>query len=407
MFYDAELRLLRDTFGKCHIQTLIIDSYAPLDKRLSIGLRIYFSGNMAPDISFAQLFPEAKDSTFYKITDALFCRHIFFRLPDISQETFLVIGPFLTMPPSPGDIMEWAEANNISPAKQQQIVQFYSNTPLLPENSHLFTMLDAFGERLWGTKHFTMEDIDWQRINSSVLADEIKISDEENTLFKMAVMEQRYAFENELMEAVSRGQSHKAELLLSHFSEISFEQRLADPIRNLKNYSIITNTLLRKAAEKGGVHPIYLDSLSSSFALRIEQLKTIEAAGELMIEIFRAYCRLVRKHSMKNYSPPVQKAITCIDADLSANLSLRSLAQMLNVSSSYLSTLFKKETGQTITDYINQRRVKYAMHLLETTKLQVQTIAQHCGIVDVHYFTKVFKRIAGMTPKEYRASLHG
>lgn len=218
-------------------------------------------------------------------------------------------------------------------------------------------------------------------------------------------MELRYSYENELMDAVTKGQSYKADMLLSSFSNISFEQRLSDPVRNIKNYCVIMNTLLRKAAEKGGVHPVYLDSASSVFAAKIEQFSSLNDVQPLMYEMFRSYCRLVRKHSMKDYSPPIQKAITYIDTDLTSNLSLSTISQALNISSSYLSTLFKKETGQTLTDYICQRRVNHAKHLLETTRLQVQTVAQHCGIMDVQYFSKIFKRITGKTPKEYRDSL--
>ena len=105
---------------------------------------------------------------------------------------------------------------------------------------------------------------------------------------------------------------------------------------------------------------------------------------------------------MKNYSPPVQKAILYIDADLTADLSLSALAGAQNISPSYLSSLFRQETGQTLTDHVNHKRIKQAMQLLSTTHLQVQTVAQHCGILDVHYFSKVFKKYAGQTPKQYR-----
>ena len=94
-----------------------------------------------------------------------------------------------------------------------------------------------------------------------------------------------------------------------------------------------------------------------------------------------------------------------IDGNLTENLTLRSLAENFNVSPSYLSSLFRKETGYTLTDYINRRRVRHAMHLLKTTRLQVQTVAQHCGMMDVQYFSKIFKKVAGMTPKEYRNSV--
>ena len=164
------------------------------------------------------------------------------------------------------------------------------------------------------------------------------------------------------------------------------------------------NTLLRKAAERGGVHPIYLDSISSTFAIKIEQLHYLEAIPKLTSDMFRDYCQMVRKHATKQYSPPIQKALLYIESHLSENLSLRTLADILSISSGYLSTLFRKETGQTLTDYINQKRIRHAMHLLKTTHLQVQTIAQHCGIMDVQYFSKIFKKIVGMTPKAYRDS---
>ena len=165
------------------------------------------------------------------------------------------------------------------------------------------------------------------------------------------------------------------------------------------------NTLLRKAAENGGVHPIYIDSISSSYAKRIEELSSTDGTGKFMVEIFRAYSNLVKNHSISKFSPAVQKTIVTVDSDLTADLSLNALSALNNVSAGYLSTLFKNETGQTLTEFVNRRRIKMAKKLLKTTNLQVQTIAQHCGILDVQYFTKLFKKYEGKTPKEYRASL--
>ena len=162
------------------------------------------------------------------------------------------------------------------------------------------------------------------------------------------------------------------------------------------------NTLLRKAAEQGGVHPVYLDRISSDFAQKIEQTTNIDEGSTLMVDMFRAYCRLVRKHSMKSYSPLVQKTILIIDSDLSADLTLSSLAEAQGVSAGYLATVFKKETAKTVSEYVRERRIKQASHLLRTTNLQIQTVALHCGILDVQYFSKLFKRECDMTPKEYR-----
>ena len=403
MFYEAELRILRDTFRKCRISTVIADLTKTLSEFPESQLHTRLTGAAEQDKPLGDYIPEVQPATVYRMRDHLGCRYIYLALPELPTDAILLIGPYLSEPLIQHQLMEWAESQGISPSQQSQVETYLHTLPLLQDNSHLFALLDAFAERLWGVNGYSSEEFDQDALTAlSMLTEKSASSSEEDTLLNIRNTELRYGFENEMMNAVAKGQVHQADRFLSNSNTFLFEQRVADPVRNAKNYCIIMNTLLRKAAERGGVHPMYLDTTSSSFASRIEQLHTLDPLPKLMTEMFRTYCRLVRKHSLKDYSPPVQKALTFIDANLAGNLNLRTLADILNVSSSYLSTLFKKETGQTVTEYINQRRIKHAKHLLETTRLQVQTIAQHCGIVDVQYFSRVFKRIAGMTPKEYR-----
>ena len=223
-----------------------------------------------------------------------------------------------------------------------------------------------------------------------------------DAFLSMKVLSDRYAGENRLMQAVAQGQIHKAELLISRFNMACIEKRTIDPIRNFKNYLIIANTIMRKAAEAGTVHPLHIDSLSTRFAQQIEQARTEETLRRLLNEMVRKYCLLVKNHSMKGYSLLIRKILVRIDSDLTADLSLKAQADFLEVNSSYLSTLFKKETGTTLTEYVNRKRIEHGIFLLNTTHMQIQTIAQCCGIPDVNYFTKTFKKIVGRTPKEYR-----
>ena len=228
------------------------------------------------------------------------------------------------------------------------------------------------------------------------------VTSPQDTLHNMEILEQRYRYENEMMCAVAQGAGQKAEQLIAALSPASMEKRTADPVRNIKNYGIIMNTLLRKAAENGGVHPFYLDKQSNDFARRIEQTNTVAAAQLLMRDMFRDYCHLVRTTATAHHSPAVQKALACIDADLSGDLNLHTLAEQQNLNAGYLSALFHKEVGETVTQYITRKRLQLAQHLLKTTQLQIQTVAQHCGISDVSYFTKLFKKYLGKTPREYR-----
>ena len=394
MSYHNELDFLISGFKKCRLDARVVACGVSATDNNTDELERLMSGAVPQAI----LSRAADNRTLYRFKDSFGLCYKYVRLDDM----LLVVGPYTTARFSESALLEIAERNGITLQKQRYLKEFYDAIPILEEGSHLFIMLDTFLERTWESPSFVIVDYDDSGALPSPISEDLREKDTRDVLVNMKAMEQRYSYENALIEAVSLGQIHKEGQLLAAFSAASFEKRLADSARNVKNYAIIMNTLLRKAAEQGGVHPVYLDKISSDFAQKIEQTANIDEGSTLMVDMFRAYCRLVRKHSMKNYSPLVQKTILIIDSDLSADLTLSSLAEAQGVSSGYLATLFKKETAKTVSEYVRERRVKLASHLLRTTNLQIQTVALHCGILDVQYFSKIFRRECGMTPKEYR-----
>lgn len=164
---------------------------------------------------------------------------------------------------------------------------------------------------------------------------------------------------------------------------------------------MILNTLLRKAIEQNAAHPFYMDKISSSYARRIEELPEISSV-EFSRQMVRDYCAYARRYSLKGYSPTVQQVINHIGLNLSEPHTLKSLAALCHITPSYLSALFRQETGTTLIDYINTQRVRRGAYLLETTNRSVAEIEEEMGILDVNYFAKVFKRTFGMTPTRYR-----
>ena len=401
MFYDSELRLLQKSLKKCHIQAYTIDPNAPVNEWVDQQILNLF-GVLNTNRSFYELFPSFADGTVYRLTDVFLCRYLFLNLPYSDTPTVLIIGPYLNVGVSQEMALEQAERMGVSPQNARDIEHFYSALPVVREENFLYSLISSFAECIWnGEDHYRFVDLDFEASPLLSMMTEHKRTDTE--ALDIALMEQRYDYENELMDAVAQGNVQKAEMMISGFSGVMFESRIPDRLRNLKNYCIVTNTLMRKAAESGGVHPVHLNQISSDFARRIEMLRTPDAATEFIGDMMKAYCRLVKRHSMKNISPLVQKAMVYIENDLTGDLSLSTVAQINNVSPGHLSGLFKKESGQTFTAYVNGRRIHRAKYLLRTTNLQVQTIAQHCGILDFHYFCRVFKNAVGVTPTEYRS----
>jgi two-component system sensor histidine kinase YesM len=85
-----------------------------------------------------------------------------------------------------------------------------------------------------------------------------------------------------------------------------------------------------------------------------------------------------------------------------SNLQREELAQMVYLSPGYLSRIFKKETGMSLSDYITRKRIVMAKQLLSKTNLSITAIAERVGLSYASYFTKLFKENVGMTPQEYR-----
>lgn len=407
MFYKNELAFLCDTFKKSRVRAFYATkSEFEAQVKRSFNDTLYSGGELLLANAVRHFPRDVSEGTMYRLTDGFGFSYIYLLLPACAEETLLLVGPYLSALPMPERILEIGEQNGISPKNQRYLEEYYATTPVLGEGDRLFLMLDAFCERIWKSPSFAIVDLNAHREGpASPLHDTAHLPALDDVLVSMKTMETRYAFENELTRAVERGQIQAEKQLLTAFSDKMFEKRVADPLRNAKNYCIIMNTLLRKAAERGGVHPVYVDKTSSAFALKIEQMASLSENGALMREMFRVYCRLVRKHTMKPYSLLVQKTILLIDSDLSADLSPSSLADAQGISLGYLSTVFKRETGKTVSEYIREKRMEHAAHLLGSTTLQIQTVALHCGILDVQYFSKLFKRHTGKTPKEYRETL--
>ncbi|MDD6319633.1 MAG: AraC family transcriptional regulator [Oscillospiraceae bacterium] len=221
-----------------------------------------------------------------------------------------------------------------------------------------------------------------------------------------AALEQRYALENTYMNAVTAGDTEAALAALDQCIRIDMGDWFTDALRNQKNNLIIFNTLLRKAAERADVHPYYLNILSTQYAYKIEDVSDLNAAVALSREMVLGYCDYVHRYSVRKYSPMVQKVVNYINFNIAAPLSLKTLSDEFFVNPSYLSRVFRQETGQTLTDYINAQRVQRAAYYLATTDSSVAMIAESVGVLDVNYFSKIFKKFQGSTPTQYRRDHH-
>ena len=108
-------------------------------------------------------------------------------------------------------------------------------------------------------------------------------------------------------------------------------------------------------------------------------------------------------HSKKKYSRLLEDAKTFIDENYKHDdMSLNTVAAQVNISPSYFSTIFSSEMGQTFVEYLTGVRLEKAKELLMCSTMRTAEIGYEVGYKDSHYFSYIFKKVVGCSPKEYR-----
>lgn len=318
----------------------------------------------------------------------------------------IVIGPYLLEDPAALVMQDILFDNHLSIWLLPILEQYYLSLPLIDNQqvNHISEFLAYLTENSQFTSQFnaTYEHIYYNFQSQNLLLSETV---KDKTDLSPAVIEARYQNENQLISAIEHGDKQQLDKLLTdvvNFNNSIPDRFPTDPLRSRKNLTFVTNTLLRKAAEKGGVHPVYIDSISEKFSIQIERTASVQQLFELQLKMYYEYCDMVKELSLRPYSPSIRKAIEYIRLHLDEELSLESIAEAINISMYALSRLFKQETGQSIIQYINEQRIHAAVELLENHNLTITDISQMVGYSDVNYFIKIFKKINGSTPNQFR-----
>src|SRR5258708_3130723 len=132
------------------------------------------------------------------------------------------------------------------------------------------------------------------------------------------------------------------------------------------------------------------------------------AACIRLLEIFAKHLGDCANHLIQQHKPTealsIVRARTYIEEHAGDDLSLAKISKTVNVSANYFSTLFKQATGLSFSDYLARVRVDKAKNLLINPNLRISEIAFEVGFQSLSQFNRSFRRIAGVSPEEYRRS---
>lgn len=320
----------------------------------------------------------------------------------------ILVGPFLSTVPNEQFVQNIIIKNKLPVNEHRRLYNFYQSLSVVSSHfpDYLGTLLTNLCRKpLLDPKPIVLNNV--KNIQSFIDRKQLN----EYIYESKHIIESRYKMEKKLIEAVSKGDKEKLFLLMKEHKEnkgiFEFLDRIPEsPIRAAKNITFVLNTILRIAAERGGLHPIYLHALSERFAISIEKCTTLNQLKSLERTMMEEYCEAVRTLSNNHYGPIVKKAIDYIHLNLDTHLTLNKIASSIHVNPSHLSRQFKKETKTTIIDYINTKRIDMAKLYLAKNENSITDIAMMVGFNDPNYFSKVFKKLTSMTPSEYVKQNH-
>jgi two-component system response regulator YesN len=145
------------------------------------------------------------------------------------------------------------------------------------------------------------------------------------------------------------------------------------------------------------------------FSLDQEDIQRIVSSGEIFFEkvkiLLNAVIEYRDAHTKGRYQSVIVKAREYIDRNFTAaDISLYSTASHVGISPNHLSTVFAQETGENFIEYLTRVRMEKAKQLLSDTAMKSADIAYETGFSDPHYFSYIFKKNTGLSPREFRLS---
>lgn len=387
----------------CHIIFKDSSNLSQTDKGLR--LRLYEDYNYQPLQVFLEQYVTAGSIVRYE--DSFVMYYTLVHIPAAYlydyESSHFVIGPYLENQLETVQIRKIMEQRRIPDSLFSDIRLVYSSTPVLHNMESFEALIVNLARGLFHVEYKVSHLPDKNEIFMEHSPLILKLRKEPQ--ISISTIEERYEVENKMLEAVTKGDDRRAHEFYQKFQTYQLRPRTDNALQNKRHGVIILNTLFRKSAESGGVHPLYIDDLSGKFAVLINEARTERELEHLSTDMLHKYCLLVRNHSMTGYSQVIKEVISYIDFHYAEDLNLTFFAEMFSLSKNYLSGLFKKESGMTLTDYIHQVRIRRAITMINSSSLPITTVAASCGYNDMNYFIRLFKRTYGMSPKQYQKSI--
>jgi transcriptional regulator, araC family len=207
--------------------------------------------------------------------------------------------------------------------------------------------------------------------------------------------------EKQLQLAIVGGDNETAKEMLNRIlGHIYFSSN--NDLETIKSRALELIVLLSRSAIEGGADAEQIFSLNGNYVKQVEKFDNIVDLSVWLTDVINRFISYVFEFGEVKHTDTILKAIRYIKDNYSKKITLEDVANHVYLSKSYLSKIFKEETGVNLVSFLNKVRIDKSKLLLANSKLSLIDIANLIGFDDQSYFTKVFKSIVGVSPGKYR-----
>ena len=367
---------------------------------MNLELRNFAKGkNMIHQIEDLKRLKTLDCTKLYSVHNPLGYVTILYHFSPQQQDGILVMDSFLPEPPTESFIKAVMERCGFRERTQSILSLYYADFPVINESMALQcvqNVLSACGIPI-EERAIHRELLSASR-SAAVLLPTIQHQ------LSLRQSEARSNAKKNLLHSISQGTTKHTLFLLQEY--LSLEPVFSAPtVNDLRDWLIMLNAQCEYALSINcpRIHPLYLSALLLQNLTTIQNQHNIEQLQKLPAHLIEKYCALAASsQGIANCSALTASIIVYINTNIQEALCLQRIAAQFGKNESYISTLFKRETGLTVTQYIRVRKLEESAWYLRATDIPIQQAAEQVGYNDTSYFAKLFYKHYKQTPSQYR-----
>ena len=312
------------------------------------------------------------------------------------QADFIAIGPFRNDELSPSYFTQILKDAHITPDTIQRMKYIYESMPFAQVDAVVNVTRHILGNSIPAFQDLEPELIEYAKEHRPIEV-HTEIMEENFLNFSEHYVHMLSSFLKSLKSG-DNTQAKKALQLFLHESKLTTTRTM----RHYKSLLAALNNYCHMALLGTSIHPTYILKLAASIGNRIESTTSLAKLEQMPNDICHKYCLLVKNYANPECSKLTRDIIAYVQMHLAEELSLNQLAASFDKNPSFLSKTFSTETGQALTNFIQQTRIQEAIRLFNTADMPVSEVSLAVGYQDFSYFSKVFSKIVGISPREYK-----